>query len=70
MTGLLDGLSVDYDLYIYNSTSGSAVASSTNSGSTPETASWTNSGSSAINVYVRVYRYSSTKTTYQLKVSY
>ncbi|MGE4190082.1 MAG: pre-peptidase C-terminal domain-containing protein, partial [Thermoanaerobaculia bacterium] len=70
VTGLLDGLSVDYDLYIYNSTSGSAVASSTNSGSTPESASWTNSGSSAINVYVRVYRYSSTKTTYQLKVSY
>ena len=33
-------------------------------------ATWTNTGASAVNVYVRVYRYSATKTTYQLKVSY
>ena len=67
---LLNGLTVDYDLYIYNSTTGSAVASSTAGGTTAETATWTNTGASAVNVYVRVYRYSATKTTYQLRVSY
>ena len=70
VTALLNGLSVDYDVYIYNSTTGSEVASSLNSGTTPDQASWTNTGASAINVYVRVYRFSSTRTTYQLKVSY
>ncbi|HEX2224168.1 MAG TPA: pre-peptidase C-terminal domain-containing protein [Thermoanaerobaculia bacterium] len=70
VTALLNGLSVDYDLNIYNSTSGSAVASSTNGGTTADQASWTNTGSSAVNVYVRVYRYSSTRTTYQLRISY
>lgn len=70
VTALLNGLTVDYDLYIYNSTSGSQVASSLNGGTTADQASWTNTGGSAINVYVRVYRYSSTRTTYQLKVSY
>jgi lysyl endopeptidase len=70
VTALLNGLTVDYDVYIYNSTTGSAVASSTNGGTTADTASWTNSGSTAVNVYVRVYRYSSTRTTYQLRVSY
>ncbi len=70
VTALLNGLTVDYDLYIYNSVSGSAVAQSTNGGTTPDQASWTNSGGSAINVYVRVYRYSSTRTTYALRVSY
>ena len=70
VTALLNGLTVDYDLYIYNSTTGSAVASSTAGGTTAETATWTNTGASAVNVYVRVYRYSATKTTYQLRVSY
>jgi hypothetical protein len=70
VTALLNGLTVDYDLYIYNSTTGSAVASSLNGGTTPDQASWTNTGSSAVNVYVRAYRYSSTRTTYQLKISY
>jgi len=70
VTALLNGLTVDYDVFIYNSTTGSAVASSQNGGTTPDQASWTNTGGSAINVYVRVNRFSSTKTTYQLKVSY
>jgi hypothetical protein len=69
VTGLLNGLTVDYDLYIFNS-AGTQVASSLNSGTTADQASWTNTGASAANVYVRVYRYSSTRTTYQLKVSY
>ena len=69
VTALLNGLSVDYDLYLYNS-SGTTLASSTNGGTTAETATWTNSGASAATVYVRVYRYSSTRTTYTLKVSY
>ena len=70
MTGLLNGLTADYDLYIYNSTGGSAVATSLNAGTTADQASWTNTGGSAVNVYIRVYRYASTRTTYQLKVSY
>ena len=70
VTALLNGLSADYDVYIYNSTTGSEVASSLNGGTTADQASWTNTGGSAINVYVRVYRYASTRTTYQLKVSY
>ncbi len=70
VTALLNGLTVDYDLYIYNSTTGSAVASSTAGGTTADQASWTNSGASAVNVYVRAYQYSTTKTTYQLRVSY
>ena len=32
--------------------------------------SWTNTGSAAVNVSIRVNRYSTTKVTYQLKVSY
>ncbi|HEV7668959.1 MAG TPA: fibronectin type III domain-containing protein [Thermoanaerobaculia bacterium] len=70
VTGLLNGLTVDYDLYIYNSTTGSAVASSLNGGTAADQASWTNTGATAINVYVRAYRFSSTRTTYQLKISY
>ena len=70
VTALLNGLTVDYDLYIYNSTGGSAVATSLNAGTTADQASWTNTGGSAINVFVRVYRYAATRTTYQLKVSY
>jgi len=70
VTALLNGLTVDYDLYIYNSTTGSAVASSLNGGTTPDQASWTNTGASAVNVYIRAYRYSSTRTTYQLRISY
>jgi hypothetical protein len=70
VTGLLNGLSVDYDLYLYNSTTGAAVAQSLNGGTTADTASWTNTGASAVNVFVRVYRFASTRTTYQLRVSY
>jgi len=70
VSGLLNGLTADYDLYIYNSTTGAAVAQSTAGGTTADQASWTNTGATAVNVYVRVYRYSSTRTTYQLKVSY
>jgi hypothetical protein len=70
VTALLNGLTVDYDVYIYNSSNGSAVASSLNSGTTPDQASWTNTGASAINVWVRAYRFSSTRTTYQLRISY
>jgi lysyl endopeptidase len=70
VTALLNGLTVDYDVYIYNSTTGTEVASSINGGTTADQASWTNTGASAINVFVRAYRYSSTRTTYQLKISY
>jgi lysyl endopeptidase len=68
VTGLLNGLTADYDLYILNS-SGSQVASSINGGTTADQASYTNAGG-ATTVYVRVYRYASTRTTYQLRVSY
>ncbi len=70
VTALLNGLTVDYDLYIYNSTTAAAVASSTAGGTTAETATYTNTTGAAQNVYIRAYRYSATKTTYQLKVSY
>ena len=69
VTALLNGLSVDYDLYLYNA-SGTEVASSENGGTTADQAFFTNSGSSAVDVYVLVWRYSSTRTTYQLGVSY
>ncbi len=69
MTALLNGLSVDYDVYIYNA-AGSQVASSLNGGTTADQASYTNTGGSAANVFVRAYRYSSTRTTYQLKISF
>ena len=69
MTALLNGLSVDYDVYIYNA-AGTQVASSTNGGTTADQATYTNTGAAAANVFVRVLRYSSTRTTYQLRVSY
>jgi hypothetical protein len=69
VTALLNGLTADYDLEIYNA-AGSRVAYSTNGGTTADQTSWTNTGASAVNVYIRVYRYSSTRTTYQLRVSY
>ena len=69
VTALLNGLSVDYDLYIYNA-AGTEVASSENGGTTADQASWTNTSGSAVNVTVLVWRYASTRTTYQLRVSY
>ncbi|MET0400016.1 MAG: right-handed parallel beta-helix repeat-containing protein [Longimicrobiaceae bacterium] len=70
VTALLDGLTVDYDLEIYDA-AGNWVGSSYNGGTTPDQASWTNTSASATNVYVLVFRSaSSTRTTYQLKVSY
>jgi hypothetical protein len=69
VTALLNGLTADYDLEIYNA-AGSRVAYSTNGGTTADQTSWTNAGSSAVNVSIRVYRYASTRTTYQLRVSY
>jgi hypothetical protein len=69
VTALLNGITVDYDLEIYNA-AGTRVAYSTNGGTTAEQTSWTNTGAVAVNVYIRAYRYSSTRTTYQLRVSY
>ena len=46
------------------------MAYSTNGGTAAEQTSWTNTGGSVVNVYIRAYRYSSTRTTYQLRVSY
>lgn len=70
VTAVLNGLSVDYDLYLYKAGSTTAVASGTNGGTTAESISWTNTGTTAVTIYARVYRYSSTKATYALKVSY
>jgi len=69
VTALLNGLSVDYDVYIYNA-AGTQVASSTNGGTTADQATYTNTSGAAANVYVRAFRYSSTRTTYQLRISY
>jgi hypothetical protein len=70
VTGLLNGLTVDYDLYLYRAGSSTAVASSTNGGTTADQATWTNTTGASTTVYARVYKYSSTRTTYTLKVSY
>jgi hypothetical protein len=69
VTALLNGLTVNYNVYLYNA-AGATLASSFNDSTTPDQVSWTNTGSSAVNVYVRVYRAASTQTTYQLRVSY
>jgi hypothetical protein len=69
VTALLNGLTVNYNVYLYNA-AGATLASSFNDSTTPDQVSWTNTGSTAVNVYVRVYRAASTQTTYQLKVSY
>ena len=69
ITALLNGLTADYDAFLYNA-AGTEVAKSVNGGTTADQASWTNTGSVAVNVYVRVNRYSTTKATYQLNISY
>jgi Bacterial pre-peptidase C-terminal domain len=69
VTALLNGLTVNYNVYLYDA-AGATLASSYNDSTTPDQVSWTNTGSAAVNVYVRVYRAASTQTTYQLKVSY
>jgi hypothetical protein len=69
VTAQLYGLSVDYDLYLYN-VAGTLLASSGNSEASADQASWTNTGTTAVNVFVRVDRYSSTQTPYQLGISY
>ncbi|HYI11848.1 MAG TPA: PPC domain-containing protein [Thermoanaerobaculia bacterium] len=69
VTALLNGLTADYDVFLYNA-AGTEVAKSVNGGTTPDQASWTNTGSSAVNVYIRINRYVTTKATYQLKISY
>jgi hypothetical protein len=70
VTALLNGLSTDYDLEIYDA-AGNFVGSSYSPGTTPDQASWTNSTASAMNVYIHVYRpAANARTTYQLRVSY
>jgi hypothetical protein len=68
VTAQVYGLSVDYDLGIYYA--GTKVAQSNNSDVNGEQASWANTGTSAVNVYIRVERYSSTRATYRLGVGY
>ncbi len=70
VTALLNGLTVDYDMDLYDA-AGNWVGSSYNGGTTPDQASWTNTTASAMNVYVAIYRPSANaRTTYQLKISY
>jgi hypothetical protein len=69
VTALLNGLSVDYDLYLYDA-AGTEVGRSENGGTSADQLSYTNGNSSAVNIYILVWRYSSTRTTYQLRVSY
>jgi hypothetical protein len=69
VTAQLYGLTVDYDLYIHN-TAGTQLAASTQGGSTPDHTSWTNTSTSAVSVDIRVHRYVTTQTTYQLGISY
>jgi hypothetical protein len=68
VTAQLTGLTADYDLEIYNA--GTKVAQSAKYDANGEQASWTNTSTSAVYVYVRVMRYSSTQAAYKLGVSY
>lgn len=69
VTALMNNLTVDYDMDLYDA-NGNWVGYSYNPGSTPEQASYTNTTTAAMNIYVAIWRSSSTKTTYQLRVSY
>jgi hypothetical protein len=60
VTALLNGLTVDYDLYLYNA-AGTQIAASEASGTSADQVTWTNGGTSAADVYVLVWRYSSTR---------
>ena len=66
---LLNGLSVDYNVYLYNA-AGAELDSSYHASTSPDQVHWSNTTASAVDVYVRVTRYASTQTTYQLRVSY
>ena len=68
VTAQLYGLSADYDLEIYYA--GTKVAQSYNYDATGEQASWTNTTASAVNVNIRIDRYTSPPATYKLGVSY
>lgn len=69
VTALLNGLSVDYDLYLYDA-AGNQVGASENGGTSADQLTYSNGNSSAVDIYVLVWRYASTRTTYPLKVSY
>ncbi|HEX2206754.1 MAG TPA: PPC domain-containing protein [Longimicrobium sp.] len=69
VTALLNGLSVDYDLYLYDA-AGTEVGRSENGGTSADQLTYSNGNASAVDIYILVWRYSSTRTTYQLKVSY
>jgi hypothetical protein len=70
VTALLNGLTQDYSLEIYDA-AGSYVGWSYNNGTTPERASWTNTTASAMNVFILAYRSSAVpRANYQLRVSY
>jgi hypothetical protein len=49
---------------------GMELGHSENGGTSADQLSYANGNASAVDVYVLVWRYSSTRTTYQLKVSY
>jgi hypothetical protein len=66
---MLNGLTVNYDLYLYNA-AGTELDSSYYTSTSPDQVVWTNNTAAALNVYVRVYRTATTQTTYPLRVSY
>jgi hypothetical protein len=70
VTALLDGLTADYDIEIYDAQWG-WLGYSYEGGTTPDQASWTNLGTSAMDVYIVVFRGASiARTTYQLRVTH
>ncbi|HJW33948.1 MAG TPA: hypothetical protein VJ505_11330, partial [Holophagaceae bacterium] len=64
------GTGYDYDLYVYDATGATTLASGTGS-TTTENVSWTNSGASTVSVIVAVKRYagSSTTTAYNVAIT-
>ncbi len=56
----------NYDVYLYRSDNNALLASSTNSGTTFETASWTNNTGSSVNFYIAVKKVGSASPTFEL----
>ena len=56
----------DYDVYIYRLSDNVILASSTNSGTTFETASWTNTSGSSVNIGISVRKMGSASPTFEV----
>jgi hypothetical protein len=56
----------NYDVYIYRTSDNSVLGSSTNSGTTFETATWTNNTGSSVGIYIAVRKVGSASPTFEI----